>query len=91
MTREARSPSTLCGKMTKVVYFEKFKATKKAVEELKQTMNVHACMKILFKEKNISTDGLGRAEATTFIADGKERILGIQMWIATSIAPDQRL
>ena len=60
-------------------YFEKFKATKKVVEELNQTANRHAVIEVLRKKKNTSVDGLGPAEAMKFITDGKERILGMQL------------
>ena len=52
---------------------------KKVVKELNQTVNGHAVVEILRKQQNTSADSLGPAEATKFISDGKERILGIQL------------
>ena len=52
---------------------------KKAVEELNQSANRHAVVNILCKEQGITADGLGLVEAVKFIADGKERIHGMQL------------
>ena len=63
------------------MYSKKSKAMKKVVEELNQTLNGHFVVEILYKEQNISADGLGRTEATQYIADGKERIFGMQLFM----------
>ena len=39
--------------MDLTTYFEKFKATKKIVEELNHTAHGHAVVKIIYKEQNI--------------------------------------
>ena len=49
------------------------------VEEINQTINGHAVIEILYKEQNVSSDGLGAAEGTKCIVDGKERIPGLQL------------
>ena len=64
-------------------YFEKFKATKKVFEELNQTINGHVVVEIPCKEQSSSVDGLEPAEATKFIANGKERIFGMQLIMNT--------
>ena len=65
--------------MDLATYFEHFKATKKVVEELNQSVNGHTVVAILCREQKISADGLRLAEAMTLIVDGKERILGMQL------------
>ena len=66
-------------KMDLTTYFEKFKATKKVVKELNQSANGNANAEIMCRELDINPDDIEEAEATKFIADGKERILGIEL------------
>ena len=60
-----------------ITYFEQFRAMKKVVEELNQSVNGHAVVEILCREQNISADGLSEVEKTKFIAGGQKRILGM--------------
>ena len=64
--------------------FEKFKAMKKVVEELSHTTHRHNVVKTLCKEQNNSVNGLEMADAVKFIADGKERNLGMQLIMNTN-------
>ena len=64
--------------MDLTTYFEKFKATKELVEVLNRTTHRNAVVERLCKEQHVSVDDLGSAEAIKFIADGKEKILGMQ-------------
>ena len=66
-------------KMDLIIYFEKFKAMRKVVEEPNQSANGHAIVEIMCRELDINLDDIEDAEATKFIADGKERILGLQL------------
>ena len=66
-------------KMNPTAYFEKFKAIKKVVEELNQSVNGHASVEILCWEQPIGADGLDVAEKTKLIADGKKRIIGMRL------------
>ena len=50
-------------KMDLTTYFKKFKAMKKVVEELNQSVNGHSVVKMVCREQNISADGLRLAEA----------------------------
>ena len=58
-------------------YFKKFKAMKKVVEELNYTAHGHVVVEIKCKEQHVSADNLKSAEATKYIANGKERLLGM--------------
>ena len=66
-------------KMDLATYFKKSKAMKKVVEELNHTAHGHAIVEIMCKEQNVKVEELGPNEAIKFIADGKERILGMQL------------
>ena len=65
--------------MDLTTYFEKFKAIKKVAEELNQSANGHAVVEKMCRELDINQDDIEEAEATKFIADRKERILGMQL------------
>ena len=66
-------------KMDLTTYFEQFKAIKKVVEELNQSVNGHASVEILCWEQPIGADGLDVAEKTKLIADGKKRVIGMRL------------
>ena len=65
--------------MDLTTYFERFKARKKAVEELNHTAHGHAVVKIICNEQNLKIEDIRPEEAIQFIAAGKEIILGMQL------------
>ena len=83
-------------KMNLTTYLEKSKPMLRIVEEPNRAAHGHADIEIMCKEQNISADGLRAAEAVKFIADGKERLLGMQFIMNADCnkygtLPDQRL
>ena len=70
-------------KMDLTTYFEKFKATKKVIEELNQRAHGHTVVEIICKEQYLKIEDIGPEEAARFIAAGKERILGMQLIMNT--------
>ena len=70
-------------KMDLITYFEKFKTTKKAVEEPNHTAHRHAVVEIICKEQNPKIEDLRPKEATQFIVAGKDRVLGMQLIMNT--------
>ena len=63
--------------MDLTTYFKHFKAMQKVVKELNQSTNGRAVIEILCWEQSFGVVGLGGSEKTMFIADGKERLLGM--------------
>ena len=61
--------------------------------ELNQSANRHVVVEILCGEQKISADDLGPTETMKTIADGKEKILGMQLIMNDNCDwhPDQRL
>jgi hypothetical protein len=62
-------------KMDLTNYFKKFKARKRVVEELNQSVNGHAVVELVCREQSDSAVGFSKAEKTKCIANGKERTL----------------
>ena len=54
--------------MDLTTYLEKFKATKKVVEELNHTAHGYTVIEILCKEQNVNVEEIGPDEAITCIA-----------------------